>query len=454
MEVQGLRASAEFSCPGSRPALVHGVKGLPHSMSTTSRRGNTLVVVLALTLLMASQIYIVNTLSMGNFRHVGKVNAHVRAIYVGESAFARMLARMKAAPWESRWFATAPQAEDAVPFGGGTYASYVATVPGETKQADVWIQARYEGSVAVMFWRVRFVDDTLDFYAQVYPTFFTFLPPDTAAPTGGPNPTTTMIVDMIEQQQSNEAPALAALETLSGQLQFDQIAQTLQIPLQGTPLDTLTPPGGTPMAGNVYLGAVAGTGPGASPRPTAPPPPPPPASPPPPPPLSEIPQGVRPYQGPRVLPQSPMGQRYPHPTNVTDVVRAILAETTSTPPMDADLPTSDHFSDPVRAQQEWQTATQQFVVSWEMSAIGIQLRRTSAFVGLLAARDTATDPRPESRAAANAFLAYYADITNAHQLSDPSRPVIDPASVDPAPGDAAGYTRALDNYAQWWLDNH
>src|SRR5437868_15045683 len=123
-----------------------------------ARHGNTLVIVLGLALLLAVQITIVNTLSMGGFRHLNRVNAHVRAIAVGESAFARILARIKAAPWEQRWFATAPKAEASVPLLGGSYASYISTVASPEKQADVWIQARFEGSVAVMFWRVRYVD--------------------------------------------------------------------------------------------------------------------------------------------------------------------------------------------------------------------------------------------------------------------------------------------------------
>ena len=87
-------------CPVSPGRLVIHVEMI-------ARHGNTLVIVLGLALLLAVQITIVNTLSMGGFRHLNKVNAHVRAITVGESAFARILARIKGAAWEARWFAAA-----------------------------------------------------------------------------------------------------------------------------------------------------------------------------------------------------------------------------------------------------------------------------------------------------------------------------------------------------------
>jgi hypothetical protein len=123
--------------------------------------------------------------------------------------------------------------------------------------------------------------------------------------------------------------------------------------------------------------------------------------------------------------------------------------------MSADLPTAEHFSDPVQAQREWQIASQQFVFSWENSAIPTMLEHCTNYVALMVARDTPTDPRPECRTAADAVIAYFADITAARQQRGPTpRPPIDAALVDPSPRDAAGYTRALNAYTQWWLANH
>jgi hypothetical protein len=412
------------------------------------RRGNVLVVVLALTLLLAAQIVIVNTFSVGGFRHLNKVNAHVRAIYIGESAFARMLARIKGAPWEARWFAAAPKADASVPLLGGSYSSFVSTVASPEKQADVWIQARFEGAVAVMFWRVRYVDDTLDFFAQVYPTFFTFLPPDSTAPTGGPNPTTTMIVDMIDKQRTNGRPALDKLDRIRGARDFPTIARELDVPLRGVPLDTLSPPGAAPLPQDQYLGDIDRDLGGLPPVPAEPAPPSPPAPPEPDPPVG----GISGPPGPG--PQTALGRQYPSPTNMTDVIRAILGQTASTPPMDPDLPTSTHFADPEEARRQWQLACAQFIFSWENDAIAKSIDHTTSFVSQMVARNTPADPRPECTAAADALIGYFADITTARSQKLNRPPPPDPASVNPSPGDAAGYARALTAYKDWWLANH
>jgi hypothetical protein len=226
-------------------------------MTIGGRRGNTLVVVLAIALLLASQIYIVNVLSSGNFRHVEKVNSHVRAIYVGESALSKLIARLKGAPWGDRWFRGGPVEENNVPLVGGTYSSYAATVPDPTqKLADFWVRGKYEGSTVAMFARVHFVDDTLDFHAQVYPKFFTFQGPDSEVPRAGA-PTLTLIEEMIRKQEQNKQRAKETLDRIRGRNDFAGVAGELQIPLPPGPVpDRTSPPTGASRPQSDYLAGV------------------------------------------------------------------------------------------------------------------------------------------------------------------------------------------------------
>src|SRR5579862_5609788 len=93
------------------------------------RSGSALVIALAIGLLLAVQIYIVMVYSSGGYRHTEKVNGHLRAIFVGESALSQLVARMRSAPWEQRWFAGGP-VQTSLFVGGGTCLSYVATATG------------------------------------------------------------------------------------------------------------------------------------------------------------------------------------------------------------------------------------------------------------------------------------------------------------------------------------
>lgn len=224
-------------------------------MMFRGRRGNTLVVVLAISLLLASQIYIMNVLSTGNFRNVERVNARVRAIYVGESALSKMIARLKGASWSQRWFAAAPLEESNVPMAGGTYDSYAATVATAdgSKQAEFWVRARYEGTVVPMFMRVKYVDDTLDFTAQVYPSFFTFPRPESGPPTAGTR-TRTDIDNDIEAQRNNKPRARDFAEKIRGKRDFGSVAVELGLPGGGAAVDVTLIPGSTtvvPQSGRI-----------------------------------------------------------------------------------------------------------------------------------------------------------------------------------------------------------
>lgn len=231
-------------------------------MPRIRRHGSTLVIVLAIALLLASQIYILMVFSSGSFRHTEKTMDHVRAVYIGESAFARVLARLKSAAWRDRWFKDAPVEERDVSLADGTYSSHVSTVDDPTqKLVNVWIQARRETSIAVMYWRVRYTDDSLDFNSQVYPRFFTFLSPDDPSPfEEGLAPSLIFVQNMIDRQSSNQTAARALVGELEAIPDFAGVARRLRLPPPADRVIDVTRPLVGPAIDQArYLQQAAGT---------------------------------------------------------------------------------------------------------------------------------------------------------------------------------------------------
>ena len=242
-----------------------------------SRRGNALILILGIALVLGIQIYIVQTFTMGSFRHVEKVNGHIRAIYVGESAFSQVVARLKAATWENRWFKSGPTRDTSIALAGGSYSDLVEDVPGATdKLVDVWIEAHYDTAVSLMYYRVLYQDDTLDFTAQVFPTFFSFLDAGQPNPfTGTLPPSIALVQGMIGQQQANQAAAIAALNGVKGTCDLNGAMAALSITPPGTPLDSGTLLTGTGIDLCSYVNGVNAALAAAPPPPPAMPLPPP-----------------------------------------------------------------------------------------------------------------------------------------------------------------------------------
>lgn len=226
------------------------------------RAGNTLVIVLAIALLLAAQLAILFSFSSSGFRHVEKSNAHIRAISLGESAFSAVLGRLKSAAWKDRWFRDAPFSEQNVALLGGHYTAYVAGAADDParKLVDVWIESRFETSLAAMYWQVLYVDDTLDFTAQVYPRFFTHLDADDPTPfNGAPGPATTFARDQMEKQRRNRDRARAKAKELDGIPGFPGVVTALSIPgPAGQGRDTLDRFGGPDIAGPDYITQARG----------------------------------------------------------------------------------------------------------------------------------------------------------------------------------------------------
>lgn len=241
---------------------------LPTLRAAAARRANTLLVVLALMMLVAAELGIVHVVSSGNARHAAKSNGHLRAIHIAESGFSTILARLKGAPWSQRWFALGPAAEYDRPLLGGTFSAHVSTVAGTGRAADVWVESRFDTAVVVMFWRVRVGEPGLDFHAQVYPEFFSFLPPDGPRPSRAANPVAGIVTEMIDRQRTNERGAVDLVEKLEDITDFEGVARTLGIPRSGPVLDETPPLAGARRPQSEYVDAAR-----PDPPPDLPPPP-------------------------------------------------------------------------------------------------------------------------------------------------------------------------------------
>jgi hypothetical protein len=247
-------------------------------MGNRHTSGSALVIALAIGMLLAIQIYIVMVYSSGGFRHTEKVTGHLRAIFIGESSFAQVLARLRAGRWEDRWFKAGP-VQDVMSMAGGSCLSYVSTATtSPAKQVNVWLEAHYETATALMYYQVLCVDDGLDFTAQMYPNFFTFLQDGDPTPLGGPlSASVSLIQSEILEQQKNLPKALAALDSVKGTNGLQALGNTLNVPFVAPPLDTTQPFDAAPAPQADYVASVQTTNDAAPPAPAPAPTPAPPA---------------------------------------------------------------------------------------------------------------------------------------------------------------------------------
>lgn len=315
------------------------------------RRGNALLIVLGLALLLAVQVYIVTTFTSGSARQTTRLRTHLLAIAVGESAHGQLLARLLAAPWSERWFRDGPAAVANVPAAGGMYSALVETaagVPG--KQADFWIRAEFEDAAVLMFWRVSYVDDSLDLFARANTEFFTFLPSDGAVPTSGAaNPLRPQIDALIAKRKANAGPALEFGRDLPNIPSLPGVISRLGIPTPGAPLDERPGLAGAPALPQPGYVQEVEPPPAAVPPnlpvPPAPPPSPPLPPPPPPPDQPADPAGVPPDVAAELIAN-------PFPDKLLGAIENLLKARG----IDPANPSSRHFDNTSTADARWDAA--------------------------------------------------------------------------------------------------
>jgi len=186
-----------------------------------SRHGIALFLVICVILVLAAFAGVLRLLTHSAAVEVDAVTAHVRAVAVGELAFAEVVARLGATAWRDRWFRAAPDVTEGMPAGGGVYSYLLRDTPapvalgdpladaalGGPAQADLLVRATYGRASVVMFWRLTVPQDSLDNVTTVVPTYFGF-GPETAQPTpADADPLSAQVNQGIRDRQRNGARA-------------------------------------------------------------------------------------------------------------------------------------------------------------------------------------------------------------------------------------------------------
>ena len=243
---------------------------------------------------------VVILLSHSAYREVDVLDAHLRALAVGEAAFSEIVTRLSATSWPERWFRGAPDVQFDVPIAGGTYESllrdavaFPASVNpliqrwgGAPHQVDLFIRATYRGSTVAMLWRLVMVSDSLESFRRVLPVVFTFEPEGARANAGQVDPLVQNLAQLQQQRNQNDPLTGQLMPALLAATTAPEIEAALNFQPPDPVFDGVPSPDGTTVRPNgPYLQHAA---PGAwvwgvPPPPSSPPPPtPPPTNTPPP----------------------------------------------------------------------------------------------------------------------------------------------------------------------------
>jgi len=174
-------------------------------------RGLALPFVLCLVFLIAASFLIVHLIAQFNVKHLDRTDAYLRSIYIAEAGFARVLARLEARPFQDRWFKDSPYVESDVPYSGGSYSYLIADTPDGDQEFDLWIRGEYDGSQAILFWRVSAYRTALSLFASYHVLHFTYddgvdLPADPSR-----SPLLRKVQEILTKRSRNR-PAADALE--------------------------------------------------------------------------------------------------------------------------------------------------------------------------------------------------------------------------------------------------
>ena len=227
-------------------------------------RGTALAIVLGLIMVLLAFGALLKVMTGGAHREVGTLSGHLRAVAVGEAAFAEIVARLASDGWPARWFAGGPAVETDRPTAGGRYSYVIRDVPPRApapgapldpvganglsapRQADLMVKASYDSSSAVMFWRLALPDNSLDSLQRVIPVIFTFGPDDSPVNGGGVDAIGTLVDAMIAKRRANRPAVDAARRTLPGVGSAPEVAAAVGGTAAAPPLDTTDPLGGGP----------------------------------------------------------------------------------------------------------------------------------------------------------------------------------------------------------------
>lgn len=381
------------------------------------RGANVLVLALGLSVLIACELYIVNAYSSGNLHQTARSTARLHAVYVGESAFGRILARLRQTSWKGRWFAERPEDQVDVPLCGGHADWYVADARDADRRADVWIRARFDGASVTMYWRIHHREDRLDLRGGIRPEFFTFLPDTSPRPVAGASDAAfRSATDLMIESQRRRPAAVTMARAAATTTDFAGLARVLRLSPPAVVPDALAGLGdGAVRPQGAYLSAIATELPPAMPDPPA-----------------EVSTG------------SALVRAHPVPIDFPAVVSLAFAGHGLPPP---DNPDPTRFADPDRARAEWIAATALRPGSTRDPAWIDQWTHVRRLLEQMDKRaETGCGP---CNAVLTDLVAYVEEVTRLEsERSGRVRPRS--ADVDPLRFGGNGRSHVLSVYGRWW----
>jgi len=207
-------------------------------------------VVLAVVFLLAFLAGVVTIFTSSAFREVDVLHGYLRAVSIGECAFSELLARLSTVPWCRRWFKGAPDLKYNLSLGDGSYsyllrdtASGAPPTPGipDGKRADLLIRATSGNSTVAMFWRLTFVEDSLEGVRRIVPELYTFAGDPARVDPAGQDLLSGKVDDMVRLRSRNSARFRPVIDQVRGGVAPAQTAMLLGVDPKGSTVDPTNP---------------------------------------------------------------------------------------------------------------------------------------------------------------------------------------------------------------------
>ncbi len=150
---------------------------------------------------------VVHSMGSGYSNQVTHVDEFARCRAIAESAYAKVLARVRNKPYRERFFAKAPCRELGVSLFNGQYNLYIVDTPGHKTQADVYVEAIYQRCSRLFFWRVKFERSIFDAVGRALPLLFVTRDASDFPLGGTGSPLAGFVDDLIKTRDTNNISA-------------------------------------------------------------------------------------------------------------------------------------------------------------------------------------------------------------------------------------------------------
>lgn len=185
-------------------------------------------------------VYILQ-MSSGYSTQVQHVNETGRALALAESVLAKVLGRLREAPFSQRFFSPTPFAETGVEMHGGTYDLFVADTPGRVDTFDVFVRVSFGRVRPLYVWRVQHQRSILNAAGKMSQILFDDLG-NIPVPTAVPSSPLAEVENRLAQRAANATRAAELAAILAPVTTAADSLSVLGGNPGGSPIPTLEPP--------------------------------------------------------------------------------------------------------------------------------------------------------------------------------------------------------------------